>query len=74
MPIRCHAEHNGQGIVLSKLQSKSDVESLRHFFAEKIIRVHERTGLPDDYRLFMPGVSMEAFAFFIKNASIKLID
>lgn len=74
MPLRCRAEHDGEGIVLSGMKCADDAESLRCFFAEKTIRVVKISGREGDCRLFMPGVSMAALRVFVAGSNIELID
>lgn len=73
MPIRCHAEHDLQGIVLSRIETAGDVESLCCFFREKMTRVVEISGREGDYRLSMPGVSHAALELLVAASNIELI-
>ena len=74
MPIRCHAEHDGLGIVLSKIDCLADADSLRNFFAES--GVGAVVCQPDDakdYRVFLAGISMAAFGKLIDGSNIDLM-
>lgn len=73
MPICCHAEHDDQGIVLSRIKTAGDVESLCCFFREKVTRVVEISGRDGDYRLSMPGVSNEDLEILVAASNIELI-
>ena len=73
MPIRCHADHDGQGIALSRIETAGDAESLCCFFREKVTRVVEISGREGDYRLFMPGVPNEALEMLVASSNIELI-
>ena len=73
MPIRCHAKHDGHGIVLSRIKTAGDVESLCCFFREKVTRVVEISGREGDYRLSMPGVSNEDLEILVAASNIELI-
>lgn len=75
MRIRCHAEHNGLGIVLSRIETMENAESMLVFFLEKGIAaaIAEPRGAAD-HRVFLPGSSMEVFARLIAGSNIQLID
>jgi len=75
MPIRCHAEHDGSRIVLSKIESSEHAISLRCFFAEHGVGVAlAEPGGEHDYRLILVGLSEDEFSKQIAGTHIELID
>lgn len=75
MPIRCHAENDGQGVVLGRIEMMADAESLRCFFAEQgiaaiITQPREEAG----FRVYVPGMPLGLFAKLIAKANVELID
>lgn len=74
MPVRCHVEHDGLGIVLSRIESMENAISLRCFFAEfGIGGAIAEPGGKDDFRLVLVGVSLEEFDATIAGSNIELI-
>ena len=75
MPLRCHAEHDGQGVVLSQIEEMADSEFLCAFFLEMGIEamVYERIG-PSDHRVFLGGTSMEILGRLIAGSNIELVE
>ena len=75
MPVRCHAEHDGLEIVLSKIDSMEAAVSLRCFFAEHGIggALVEPAG-EHDFRLILIGISIAEFSQRVAGSNIELID
>jgi hypothetical protein len=74
MPIRCHAEHDGQGAVLSKIESIAHAKSLRAFFDERgILATVLSPANPKDYRVLIGGMTPQLFAKLIAGSNIELI-
>ena len=74
MPVRCHAEHDGQGIVLSKIRCAEDAVSLRCFFADRgATAVAAEPAGANDYRLRLVGVSVAELGRLIAASNIELI-
>jgi hypothetical protein len=74
MPIRCHAERDGQGIVLSKIGSISDAESIHSLFEERSIPVTVLSpARPNDHRVLIGGTTPQLFAKLIAGSSVELI-
>ena len=74
MPIRCHAKHDGRGIVLSQIETDADLESLYVFLLENGISA-VKTDAPEwgRHRLFLPALTMVSFARLISRSNIRLI-
>lgn len=75
MPIRCRAEHDGDGIALSEIPCMADAESLRNFFAE--LGIAAMIGPPKgpaDYRVYVAGMTVGLFAKLISRANVELIE
>lgn len=75
MRIKCHAEHDGQGIVLRKIRCEEDALSLRCFLDE--IRTPATivdAGGQDGLSMILLGVSMADFAKLIADSNVELID
>lgn len=70
MPVRCHVEHDGLGIVLSRIESIENAISLRCFFGE--FGVGSAVGAPTDseggFHLILVGISLEDFKTRIAGA------
>lgn len=74
MPLRCHAEHDGQGIVLSSIKCIDDAVSLRCFFAERgAVATVREPYTNEDCRVLLPGISIGEFARLIAGSNIELI-
>lgn len=75
MPIRCHAEHDGQGIVLSQIRCDEDAVSLCCFFEERgVSAAMTDVAGQDDFTLILAGVSIAEFAKLITGSNIELIE
>lgn len=75
MPIRCHAEHDGLGILLSQIENIDAAISMRCFFAEHGFGVAlAEPGGEHDYRLIVVGISFDEFKKVVAGANIELID
>jgi hypothetical protein len=74
MPIRCHAEHDGSGTVLSGIESMADAESIRCFFAEQgIAAMITQPHGPTDHRVYVAGMPSGLFSKLIARSNIELI-
>ncbi len=73
MAIRVHAEYMGRGVLLKKVASQADAESLRNLFAERELAAVISPFAAGDYRVFLAGLSAEEFAKLIEGANIELI-
>lgn len=74
MPVRCHVEHDGLGIVLSKIESMENAISLRCFFAEfGIGSAIAEPGGEGDFRMVLVGVSLADFKATVAGSNIELI-
>lgn len=75
MPVRCHAKHDGHGIVLSSIKCIDDAVSLRCFFGERgaAAIVCESDANQDCCRVLLPGISIGEFARLIAGSNIELI-
>lgn len=62
MPIRCHAEFDGRGIVLSQIETLARAERIQNFFTDLGIpaRILEPKGSAN-HRLHLERVSLEIF-------------
>jgi hypothetical protein len=74
MPIRLHAEDTGQGVLLSRIETQADVESLCSFFSEKgAAATAGPQSAPSDNRVFLAGLTIDQFAQLIEWANVELI-
>lgn len=73
MPIRCHYEHNGQGIVLSEIESPADAVKVRICLLERRIAatVIEPAGLKD-FRVVVAGIPLDSFLRLIAGSEIEV--
>lgn len=70
MPIRCRAEHDGDGIALSEIPCMADAESFRNFFAESgIPAMITQPHSPHDYRVYVGGMTLGTFVTLIARAA-----
>lgn len=75
MPIQCHAEHDGLGIVLTKIDSMEAAISMRSFFADRGVGAAlSEPGGEHDFRLFLVGISVDEFKKSVAGSNIELID
>ena len=75
MPIRCHAEHDGLGIVLSQIESIEAAISLRCFFSEHGVGAAlAQPGGEGDFRLVLVGLSLDEFSKRVAGSNIELVD
>ena len=75
MRIKCHAEHDCQGIVLSKIRCEEDALSLRWFFDQRgtpatVVDADGQEGL----MMILRGVSMAGFAKLVAGSNVELLD
>lgn len=75
MPIRCHAEQTSRGVMLSRMETQADADSLRVFFLEQAIAavaISPRAGEGHD-QVLLPGLTLEVFHRLIERANIELV-
>lgn len=74
MPIRFHAEHIDHGVLLSKIETLEEAESVRNFFLEKSTpSAISQLSTPGDYKVYLPGPTKDQFAKLIEGANVELI-
>jgi hypothetical protein len=74
MPIRFHAEHIDHGILLSKIETPEEAESVRNFFHERgTPSVISQLSIPGDSKVYLPGPTKDQFAKLIEGANVELI-
>jgi hypothetical protein len=75
MPIRCRAEHDDLGIMLSRIESIDNALSLRCFLAKGDVSsaVGAATDSEVGFRLFIIGLSLDEFKARIAGSNIELI-
>jgi len=74
MLIRCRVERDGQGVVLSKIESIAEAISLRAILVEKgLSAIVAKPGGPGDFRLSLADVSVEAVEELAAGLNLKLI-
>lgn len=72
MAIRLHAEYTGHGILLSRIETQDDAESVRNFFAERgLAATVGPLSFPGDYRVFLPETTMDRFAALAEDWNIE---
>jgi hypothetical protein len=72
MAIRLHAEYTGHGILLSRIETQDNVESVRNFLgARSIAATVGPLSLPGDYRVFLPEMTMEQFLPLAEDWSLE---
>ncbi len=72
MGVRLHAEDTGQGVLLSRIATQDDAESVRVFLGERGIAATVGPRLvPGDYRVFLPEMTMERFVPLAEDWSIE---
>jgi hypothetical protein len=73
-PIQLHADDSGFGVLLSRIANEDDAESVHAFFVEKgIAATIVPFCQPGDYRVFVSGVTMDAFHKLVECSSISLV-
>ena len=72
MGIQLHAEDTGQGVLLSRIATHDDAESVRIFLGERgVAATVGPLSLPGDYRVFLPEMTMERFLPLAEDWSIE---
>ena len=74
MRIRLHAEQTRDGVLLSQIDEELNAESVRIYFLEKGIAAQSISNCNSgDYRILLPGTTIESFNRLIRGANIELI-
>lgn len=73
MAIRLQAEQTGLGVLLKRIGTQADAESIRKYLAEKGIAATIGSLAVGDYRVFLLSVTKEEFAKLIEGANVELI-
>jgi hypothetical protein len=72
MAIRLYAEYTGHGILLSRIETQDDADSVRTFFTERgLAATVGPLSFPGDYRVFLPETTMERFAALAEDWNIE---